>query len=488
MAALVRPLASAASGTNTSFTCAKPIGTVAGDILIALHACDAGAMSSMGTPTGGSTWQPLMARQWDVGEDPGTKLWWKAAGASEPSTYGFTQGSGSDGVAIIAAVSGASQVIVSAQSGYYTPGVFATALPTPGIFPTGADDIELRFVTSPAGGAETLTPPAGMSSGAVSVQSQKYTCGSAAYRQLTSSSPTATLTFGASPGLSLAHGFTVAIQSAGTTPVAKSGSDSAALTEQTNVSVMLLRSDSAALTDNSQASLLVAEQANLAETTIVASATATADTATAVETVSTAAVVLRPDDATLREAEQLTAMMDRNDTSSVVEAAAIGLSISDQATLAEIATKAEILGPVTADQVAVTDAASASALLGTGDTAAAAEQARVDVLRAATDSAALYEQAAAGPGVGEAAAFAESANVTVLLDLSDAALLADAGSSAKPTSASDSAALLETALVVEVGRAITSAEGTRRQWGASSGRRLWSADPARRTWSASTRT
>jgi hypothetical protein len=488
MAALVRPLASAASGTSTSFTCAKPTGTVTGDILIALHACDAGALSSMGTPSGGSTWQPLTARQWDVGEDPGTKLWWKTAGASEPATYAFTQGSGSDGVAIIAAISGATQVIVSAQSGYYTPGVFATALPTPGIVPNGTDDIELRFVTSPAGGVETLTSPSGMSSGAISIQSGKYTCGAAAYRQLTSSSPTTTLTFGASPGLSLAHGFTVAIQSAATTPVAKSGSDSAALTEQANVSVMLLRSDSAALTDNAQASLLVSEQANLAETITVASATATADTATAMETVSTAAVVLRPDAATLGEAEQLTATAGRNDTSSVVEAAAIGLSISDQVTLAEITSKEEILGPVTADQIAVNDAASTSALLGTGDTAAVAEQARVDVLRAATDSAALNELAAAGPGVGETAAVAESANVTVLLDLSDAALLADAGSAAKPTSASDSAALIETALVVEVGRAITGVEDPRRQWGASSGRRQWSVDSSRRTWSASTHT
>ncbi|MEV6154928.1 hypothetical protein AB0L53_31765 [Nonomuraea sp. NPDC052129] len=487
MAALVRPLASAASGTSTSFTCAKPAGTVAGDILIALHACDAGAMSLMGTPSGGSTWQPLLARQWDVGEDPGTKLWWKTAGASEPSTYGFTQGSGSDGIAIIAAISGVSQVIVSAQSGYYTPGVFATALPTPGIFPNGADDIELRFVTSPAGGVETLTSPAGMSTGAVSVQSQKYTCGSAAYRQLTSSSPTGTLNFSASPGLSLAQGFTVAIQSVAT-QVAKSGSDSAALTEQASVSVAQLRSDSAALTDNAQASPLVVEQANLAETIVLGSAAATADTATAAETALTAAEVLRPDTATLGEANQLSAMTGRNDTSSMVEAAAIGLSISDQVTLAEIASKAEFLGPVTADQVAVNDAASAGALLGTGDTAAVAEHARVDVPRAATDSAALNEQAAAGPGVREAVALAESANVTVLLDRSDVALLADAGSSAKPTNASDSAALIETALVAEVGRAITGVEDPRRQWGASSGRRQWSVDTSRRTWSASTHT
>ena len=73
--------------------------------------------------------------------------------------------------------------------------------------------------------------------------------------------PTGTPNFTVSPGLSPAHGFTVAIQSAGTTPVAKSGSDSAALTERANVSLVLLRSDSAALTDSAQASLLVSEQA-----------------------------------------------------------------------------------------------------------------------------------------------------------------------------------------------------------------------------------
>ncbi|WP_157251130.1 hypothetical protein [Nonomuraea typhae] len=137
-----------ATSTSTSYTCAKPTGTASGDILVAYQSADWGNASSMSTPTGGATWQPLTSR--DAGANNlHSKVWWKVAGASEPSTYTFAQASGSDGVTIVAAIRDASG----------TPTFDSTDNPgtayfdTPSLVPSGTADYEMRFVSAVGGGS-----------------------------------------------------------------------------------------------------------------------------------------------------------------------------------------------------------------------------------------------------------------------------------------------------------------------------------------------
>lgn len=158
MSATVRAVASAAAST-TSFTCSKPTGTLAGDLLIAFQAADGGTFAEMTTPTGGAAWAALGQQQWSSAE-PGTKVWWKIAGGSEPATYGFGQGVNSESVVGIAALvsfdTTATPLLTSSASGSST-----TNVPTPSVTPTTAS-LELRWAASwgMSGTAITWTPPA----------------------------------------------------------------------------------------------------------------------------------------------------------------------------------------------------------------------------------------------------------------------------------------------------------------------------------------
>lgn len=137
-----------ATSVSTSFTCAKPSGTVSGDVLVAFQTGDWGNASSMGTPTGGATWQQLTSR--DAGANAlHTKVWWKTAGGSEPSTYGFTQASSSDGVVVVAAVRDATGTPTFASTDNHGAAFFDT----PSVTPSGTADYELRFVAATGGGS-----------------------------------------------------------------------------------------------------------------------------------------------------------------------------------------------------------------------------------------------------------------------------------------------------------------------------------------------
>ena len=214
MAATIRSIATAESGSTPSFTCPKPDGTTEGDLLVAFHTSDTGVLADMGTPTGGATWQSLASRAGDGGW-AGTKLWVKVAGASEPSAYGFTQSATgpADGVAAIVAISGAATTTpVVAQTGSSTS---VTAVPTPGITPSGTADVELRWAAALMEGTNaSWEPPSGLVERA-DLQSGVYTTATLATRTLTSSAPTDTADFTLNTSAPY-QGFTVAVASAAT--------------------------------------------------------------------------------------------------------------------------------------------------------------------------------------------------------------------------------------------------------------------------------
>ncbi|MEV4383925.1 hypothetical protein, partial [Streptosporangium sp. NPDC049644] len=155
MAATYRAVGFGSGQTTGSFTGTKPTGTVSGDILIAFQASDTDStLTDLGTPTGGATWQLLGSRS----GGPIQKYWWKVAGGSEPTTYGFTQGSTANGIVIIVAVSGgATTTPIHANNSSGS----TTTVTTPTITSPGADALELRFASGIAGGATTWTPPSG---------------------------------------------------------------------------------------------------------------------------------------------------------------------------------------------------------------------------------------------------------------------------------------------------------------------------------------
>jgi hypothetical protein len=82
------------SSNATTLTIAKPAGTAAGDVLIA-HIGVANS-PSISDPAG---WTPIPALRGTVNGDQQLVSWYRIAGASEPSTYTFTTGAGTDGIA-----------------------------------------------------------------------------------------------------------------------------------------------------------------------------------------------------------------------------------------------------------------------------------------------------------------------------------------------------------------------------------------------------
>jgi hypothetical protein len=174
---------SSATSTSSSFACAKPTGTASGDILVACQSSDWGDASSMATPTGGATWQLLGSL--DAGPNLlHTKVWWKVAGGSEPSTYGFSQANASDGVVVVAAIrdaaSGTPQLASTNNHG-------TAYFDTPGLTPTGTADYELRWVAGTGGGSGVTWDWSGTDgpyTEAHDVQSTSYTSASMAHKSV----------------------------------------------------------------------------------------------------------------------------------------------------------------------------------------------------------------------------------------------------------------------------------------------------------------
>jgi hypothetical protein len=276
-----RDASQSASGTTASFNCNKPAATVSGDILICFHAADAGTLADMGTPTGGATWNLLASRIRDDGTGAGSKAWWKVAGGSEPSTYGFTQNSGADGsVSIIAVQDGATSTPVVAQSGSNSS---TSSCTTPSTTPTGSDDFEIRCVALHAPGSpRTFTPPAGFTE-RTDIQSGNYALTTTATRTLVSGGASGVQTFTADTGVPEYHGFTVNIAASAATPIT--------LTETGAVSDTLA----------ADAATPLAETAAVVDALTVSASVDLADTVTAVDDLTVVATVTLADTGTVTD-------------------------------------------------------------------------------------------------------------------------------------------------------------------------------------------
>ncbi|WP_336214809.1 hypothetical protein [Nonomuraea sp. LPB2021202275-12-8] len=470
------------TGVATSFTVNKPPGTVAQDMMFAFQVADLGAQTDLITPTGGATWQLLYGSGTFQGRRFLHKIWWKVAGSAEPASYGFAKGNGADGVAVVLSVADAETT---------TPQFLVEHVDSLGSIVTkgvgSGPALDIRWAAALPDG-EALTWEADPTwEVQASLNSDVYASGWLGTRELGAGETSPDMTLSTSFAW-IIGGVTIRVASSVTGPTQKTGADSAALSEMVSRAVLLDRTDSAAVIDLAQAGPSAADGAGFTESGTVSAAAAVADIASQTESSTVTADADRTEVAGLADVAALQVVLARDDAAALAEQAHIGLATADVAELGETSSREEIFGPVTFDLTAAVEAASVSAQSDSDETLAFAESAHVDVLRTAADAGALNEEATAGPSADETAAVGEAASVTVLLDRTDTAAVTDTGTSSQPTSASDSAALIETSLVVEVGRAITGVDGPRRQWGVSSARRQWSADPPRRTWSASTHT
>ena len=349
-----RSASQAASGTIGSFNCAKPTGVVEGDILVAFHAADTGTLADLGTPTGGSTWQLLASRARDDGTGSGTKVWWKAAGASEPSTYGFTQVSNADGsVSIVAVQDGSSNTPTVAQTGGTTSG---TAKTTPSTT-AAAGDFEIRCVAVHApGGALSFTAPAGFTE-RTDVQSGTYATTSTATRTLASGGTTGTADFTASISVGEWHGFTVNIAS---TVTPKSLAESATAADTIGADVDAPAVDTATAGD----ALTVAASADLADAAVAdeqMTVTVTLDLADSASAVDTALVGIPIDFADSATADDAwttvpTPVFDEPATADDQIAVAASTSFADSAFATDALTVAQTLPKDLADAAIAGDA------------------------------------------------------------------------------------------------------------------------------------
>lgn len=139
----------ATASASTSYTVTKPTGTTSGDTLIALQSGDWGAATSMGNPTGGASWGSAIISLTQGTNTLHTKGWIKTAGGAEPATYGFTQASSSDGVAMVFCVRDATIVHAEDTETNNSTAFFTT----PGITPGGDADFEIRYAAGTGGGS-----------------------------------------------------------------------------------------------------------------------------------------------------------------------------------------------------------------------------------------------------------------------------------------------------------------------------------------------
>lgn len=178
---------------ESSWSVSRPTGTSSGHVMIAFVASD-GSSGSIGTPTGGTTWQALDTVS---GGGLSAKLYWKIAGGSEPSSYGFSQASSSFGAAIVVAVSEAA--LDEPQCDTSTSGS-STSVATPSMSPVAVGDLDLRFGAALEIGdsGPTWSPPSGYTE-REEIDAASLTA-SLATRTLPDTSATGVLNFTASPG------------------------------------------------------------------------------------------------------------------------------------------------------------------------------------------------------------------------------------------------------------------------------------------------
>jgi hypothetical protein len=184
--------------TTTSLVCNKPTGLAQYDVMLAVQSGDFAAHDEMKPPAG---WQPLF--EYDVGQDNlHVKGWTLTTGASEPSTYTFTQGASSAGVVSITAMRGVVEAGARWDLSYVATTSATRTCPTVEIAAPGS--ILLCGAVADPGAARTWTPPTGMTE-LVDVQSTTNTTHTVASK-LDPGQPTGTKDFTASGLLAAAGG------------------------------------------------------------------------------------------------------------------------------------------------------------------------------------------------------------------------------------------------------------------------------------------
>ena len=155
------PVSSATADRGTSLTLAKPVGTLQGDVLIAVIAHQVGQFRNMTAPAG---WAPVPNTDWADGNNARIHAWYKLAGSVEPASYTFplTGGSGQDISGGMLAVDDASQAAPINASGGQSNGPGATVLVTAPSITTSVANTLLVFGGGCANN-HTFTPPPGVS-------------------------------------------------------------------------------------------------------------------------------------------------------------------------------------------------------------------------------------------------------------------------------------------------------------------------------------
>ncbi|GAA4946058.1 hypothetical protein HD597_006760 [Nonomuraea thailandensis] len=473
----VRSTSTGTSGSS-SYNVTAPAGVVANDVLLAVQAADRGTTTNMTTPSGGSAWQPLDALDGTsgLGVIQAVRVWWKRAGSSEPTSFVFAQGSGSDGACLIVAIKDASLTAVP-KIMRSTDGT-GLNVTTPGITPDSGSDLEVRLVAAYALGATmTFISPAGLTP-LTRVQSRTYTVLAAAARALQSNAATASANFVASVDeVEWRAGYTLAIAPAVTGPPqeTKSASDTGAVVEASAVTVLpdgipKAASDTGTLSATAAATADISslDAAALAEAAVIASEQPSADQASLIET------------------SMLTVGWSGADQAVFAETAQVGVQVTtgDSGTLAESVAIAETIGPISSDHALLSEFAALAVATATGDLGALTEVAEVAVLKQASDSAQIVELVALSLASADSATLVETVQGEAAITAGDIAFIDDQAVIEAPRSATDAAVLVETATVTSLGRDVTGLGPIYRRWSAGSPYRRYSAGEPRRDWGA----
>jgi hypothetical protein len=155
----VRSLSSGTADLAAALTLARPAGTVAGDLLLAVVAHQEGGRRDMTPPAG---WTDVPNTDRSNAKAVRIHAWYRIAGSSEPSTYTFTLtgGSGTDISGGMLDVSGASSSTPINASGSQSGGGATTSVSAPSITTTAPS--ALLIFGGACNNASSFTPPAGM--------------------------------------------------------------------------------------------------------------------------------------------------------------------------------------------------------------------------------------------------------------------------------------------------------------------------------------
>jgi len=203
--------ASAGTGASGTYTVTIPTGTANGDLLIAVNTSDSSTLAASPIPTG---FTALSTASYDGGANSIHVAIGYRIASSEPASYTFTVGTGSDNAGCLLRVTGHDTTPTIAQ---VAPSAFAAAgaVVAPSIVPNTATDLLICFACSDGAngtGTVTWTPPSGMTE-QVDTQSATFTSLTVASLQ-NPSNPSGTKTFTSSPGNDHGGACTISIKSA----------------------------------------------------------------------------------------------------------------------------------------------------------------------------------------------------------------------------------------------------------------------------------